>query len=134
MTTKSGVEHLAQHPGWRTQKRPKKTSTNERVTALENELRNLIDAAKLVVERWETGDLADAVNGLRVDADHAAEVVAGGKSTPRKTITEDEPIRFRNHYRCLNDGTEWSDDWSCTCNDHCPTCDAEIEPYESDDI
>ena len=47
---------------------------------------------------------------------------------------EDEPIVFRNYYRCERDGTEWSDDWSCMCNDRCPTCDAEISPYYSEDI
>jgi hypothetical protein len=45
-----------------------------------------------------------------------------------------EEIRFRNYYRCPDDGTEWSDEWSCTCNDKCPTCNKEIEPYESEDI
>ena len=40
------------------------------------QLTNLVDASRLVVERWESGDLADAVNGLRVDADSAAEVLA----------------------------------------------------------
>jgi hypothetical protein len=45
-----------------------------------------------------------------------------------------EEIRFRNHYRCPDDGTEWSDEWSCTCNDKCPKCNKEIEPYESEDI
>jgi hypothetical protein len=38
---------------------------------LQTELENLIDAAELVVERWSKGDLADAVNGLRVDAENA---------------------------------------------------------------
>jgi hypothetical protein len=47
---------------------------------------------------------------------------------------QDEEIRFINHYRCPDDGTEWSDEWSCTCNDKCPTCNKEIEPYESEDI
>jgi hypothetical protein len=45
-----------------------------------------------------------------------------------------EVNRFRNHYRCPDDGTEWSDDWSCRCNDKCPKCGKEIEPYESEDI
>ena len=45
-----------------------------------------------------------------------------------------EEIRFLNHYRCPDDGTEWSDEWSCTCNDRCPTCNKEIEPYESEEI
>lgn len=47
---------------------------------------------------------------------------------------------YRNHYRCsvVIDGkpcgAEWSDEWDCMCNDRCPRCNAEIEPYESDDI
>lgn len=44
------------------------------------------------------------------------------------------PPMFVNHYRCPVDGTEWDDEWTCTCNDHCPTCNAEIEPYASDDL
>jgi len=41
---------------------------------------------------------------------------------------------FVNYYRCPNDGTEWADAWSCMSNDKCPSCNAEIEPYRSDDI
>lgn len=71
---KSGVEHLAQHPGWKT-----KSKGNQR--------------------------------------------------------------QFLNHYRCPGDleyrkqhePLEWSDTWSCMCNDKCPECNAEIEPYESED-
>lgn len=39
---------------------------------------------------------------------------------------------FTNHYLCPC-GTEWDDEWDCACNDHCPGCDAEIEPFISDD-
>jgi len=45
-----------------------------------------------------------------------------------------EEIRFLNHYKCPDDRTEWSDEWSCACNDRCPTCNKEIEPYESEEI
>lgn len=38
---------------------------------LQAQLDNLIDAAERVVERWSKGDLADAINGLRVDAENA---------------------------------------------------------------
>jgi hypothetical protein len=41
---------------------------------------------------------------------------------------------FRNYYQCPNDGTTWHDDWNCMCDDRCPTCDMEVEPYESEDI
>ncbi len=43
-------------------------------------------------------------------------------------------FRFRNHYRCPSDGTEWADQWSCMCNDRCPVCGDEIEPYQSENI
>jgi hypothetical protein len=45
-----------------------------------------------------------------------------------------EEIRFLNHYKCQYDGAEWTDEWSCACNDRCPTCNKEIEPYESNEI
>lgn len=37
-----------------------------------------------------------------------------------------------NRYRHC--GTEWTDLWSCACNDRCPVCRAEIEPYSSEEI
>jgi hypothetical protein len=48
--------------------------------------------------------------------------------------TEPQAFRFRNHYECPNDGTKWHDEWTCKCNDRCPACDREIEPYLSEDI
>lgn len=46
----------------------------------------------------------------------------------------DSEFRFRNYYRCPSDGTEWADQWSCKCNDRCPRCGDEIEPYKSENI
>jgi hypothetical protein len=57
----------------------------------------------------------------------------GGTSETRDEDQAEE-IRFLNHYECPFDGTEWSDEWSCACNDKCPTCNKEIEPYESEEI
>jgi hypothetical protein len=37
--------------------------------------------------------------------------------------------RFTNKYRHCK--IEWDDEWSCACNDECPQCGAEIEPYDS---
>ena len=45
-----------------------------------------------------------------------------------------EPLTFRNYYHCPNDQTKWRDEWSCACNDRCPSCDTEIEPYFSEEI
>ena len=36
-------------------------------------------------------------------------------------------VKYYNHDEC---DVEWSDEWSCACNDRCPVCDAEIEPYD----
>jgi hypothetical protein len=41
--------------------------------------------------------------------------------------------RYLNHYRCVC-GHEWTDEWDCMCNDRCPKCDTEIEPYQSDEL
>lgn len=47
----------------------------------------------------------------------------------------DGPIkRYRNFYECPDDGTTWQDEWSCKCDDRCPTCTKEIEPYKSEDL
>lgn len=39
---------------------------------------------------------------------------------------------WTNYYLCPC-GEEWEDKWDCQCNDHCPKCNKEIEPYISDD-
>lgn len=40
---------------------------------------------------------------------------------------------FNKYYRCPC-GTEWQDEWDCLCNDRCPTCDTECEPYDHVEI
>lgn len=55
----------------------------------------------------------DILHGLRVDRD-----------------SEGEPIVWENHYRC-DCGEEWTDEWSCQCNDRCSSCNSEIEPHQS---
>ena len=39
---------------------------------------------------------------------------------------------FDNFY--THCGEEWHSGWSCMCNDRCPKCNAEIEPFESIDL
>lgn len=41
---------------------------------------------------------------------------------------------FRNKYECSECGESWEDEWSCMCNDHCPTCNLELTPYDSEDL
>jgi hypothetical protein len=40
---------------------------------------------------------------------------------------------YENHYRCPC-GCEWTDEWDCMCNDRCPECDSECEPYDSEEV
>jgi hypothetical protein len=47
---------------------------------------------------------------------------------PRQEEREDE-TRFTNFY--VHCQVEWKDEWSCACNDRCPECNSEIEPYAS---
>lgn len=35
---------------------------------------------------------------------------------------------YERNYLCTRCSTEWIDEWSCTCNDRCPTCDLETSP------
>ncbi|NOV28277.1 hypothetical protein [Methylomonas sp. ZR1] len=44
---------------------------------------------------------------------------------------ENRTVRYLNQYRCPYCQTEWEDVWDCGCNDRCPDCNKEIEPYES---
>lgn len=48
--------------------------------------------------------------------------------------SDGEPCRYLNHYVCTVCDESWSDQWSCACNDKCPTCNREIEPYETQDL
>jgi hypothetical protein len=41
---------------------------------------------------------------------------------------------FENSYHCPICDSKWRDEWSCMCNDKCPTCNAEIEPHDSVDL
>lgn len=42
---------------------------------------------------------------------------------------------FLNHYTCARCGCEWTDEWSCMCDDDCPECGARhMSPYDSDDL
>ena len=40
---------------------------------------------------------------------------------------------YKKHYVCPRCATEWTDEWSCLCNDRCPTCDLEITPISWED-
>ena len=42
---------------------------------------------------------------------------------------------FRNHYTCARCDYEWEDEWSCMCDDDCPSCGARhMSPHDSDEL
>lgn len=50
-------------------------------------------------------------------------------------VHNDEWNNFYRHTDCtVKPGIEWDDVWSCQCNDRCPACNAEIEPYKSEEV
>jgi len=53
------------------------------------------------------------------------------QSSSGTTPAENSTVRYLNQYRCPYCQTEWEDGWDCACNDRCPDCNKEIEPYKS---
>jgi hypothetical protein len=42
---------------------------------------------------------------------------------------------YRNHYHCGDCGTDWEDEWSCNCDDDCPSCGSRHwSPVDWDDL
>jgi hypothetical protein len=41
---------------------------------------------------------------------------------------------YLKRYECSRCCTLWSDEWSCACNDRCPKCNTEIQPFVYDDL
>lgn len=50
-----------------------------------------------------------------------------------KARLKDDELVFRNYYKCPYDGHEWVMDWPNPCNDRCPICNREIEPYKTEE-
>ena len=39
---------------------------------------------------------------------------------------------YANHYDCSRCGLNWTDDWSCMCDDRCPECRLACSPTSSE--
>lgn len=55
-------------------------------------------------------------------------------SQDREDAFAEDDAWFRNFYQCGRCGYAWEDEWSCTCNDRCPTCGRETAPHKSEDM
>ncbi len=42
--------------------------------------------------------------------------------------------KFLNYYFCKQCDTAWTDEWDCQCDDECPSCGTDHEPYKSEDL
>lgn len=40
---------------------------------------------------------------------------------------------YHLYYNC-ECGEVWEDEWDCACNDRCPACNKEIEPYKVEEV
>ena len=47
---------------------------------------------------------------------------------------EEQSVTYLNCYLCEDCYMEWHDEWECMCNDKCPVCRSEIEPFASAEI
>jgi hypothetical protein len=43
-------------------------------------------------------------------------------------------MQYNNYYHCEKCNINWQDQWDAMCNDRCPNCRSETEPYKSDEI
>lgn len=60
-----------------------------------------------------------------------ADLMAHPDWAPVRTDGEGNPLVWLNSYRCDDCAEEWDDEWSCKCDDRCPSCDDEHEPTTS---
>ena len=66
---------------------------------------------------------------------NAALHLIDGAVVTTEPICEGNVAWFRNYYRCSDCTADWTDCWSCTCDDDCPHCGARhMSPYMSDDL
>jgi hypothetical protein len=52
----------------------------------------------------------------------------------RERAFKEDGAWFLNHYRCGSCKRRWTDEWSCTCDDDCPSCGATNSPVSSDEL
>jgi hypothetical protein len=109
------------------------------------ELLEAIQKYKIAAD-GDSGDAEhDAANEM-ADAADAFLISQAARSIELAELIDEysgDPVnKFLNHYRCAHEGRsefgqpveEWDDESAAMNNDRCPVCNAEIEPYASEDI
>ena len=82
-------------------------------------------------DAYENGKCPDCQEEIPDDALDHSECKNCGHVFCKERECDDNT--YKNFYRCPDDGTEWEMFWSAMCNDRCPKCNKEIEPYKSED-
>lgn len=87
------------------------------------------------------GNFIDVSHVFNIRTDEPAiikaltDAIEANKRTQAYLDNRPEPVpevMWRNKYRHC--GQEWEDVWDSACNDRCPVCNAEIEPYHSEEV
>lgn len=63
------------------------------------------------------------------------DAIAANKQTQAYLDNRPPPapnVLWRSFYRCCSQ--EWDYVWDSACNDRCPACNAEVEPYRSEEV
>ena len=47
------------------------------------------------------------------------------------SVWQDKVVWFLNEYYCVDCDLAWDDEWSCGCDDRCPSCDVVWETLRS---
>lgn len=80
-------------------------------------------------------DSADDGGSLVIPADPDAQPLRIEPASEDDSEDDSEDVQYwRNYYKCPCCGETWQDEWDAQCNDRCPGCRAEIEPYTSEPI
>lgn len=100
-------------------------------TRMEDILETLQELNEAIAE--DGNFISEMIPELECYSDQLNKLAEETLNSCREDSEDSVKMLYKNHYRC-DCGAEWTDEWDCMCNDHCPDCDAEIEPYKSEDI
>jgi hypothetical protein len=78
-----------------------------------------------ITEPLDGDDVQSIIQQLRINLDFNQ----GNLTEEEKQEQENQKIIFTNNYECEDCSEKWQDERFCWCNDHCPKCNKEIEPY-----
>lgn len=41
---------------------------------------------------------------------------------------------YLNYYHCNECNVDWEDEWSCMCDDECPSFGSDVSPHDADEL